>query len=397
MSNRQTDFVIEWHSKDLGHGLRVALGDVNGDGRLELLAGTTFPGTGPTHVYVFRWDGGYYRRYRTISLSRTQDVNSIFTGDLDGDGIDEIVVGGNGGIFVYKLTRTGYLRVFVDDRIKGRVTALAVADIDRDGRKEIIAAASGSNRLYIIKSTPQGYSTRIHTVEGEVLQVDFGDVDGDRSNEVVVLAAAPDGSRIYLLQWSGGSLVQKKVKAVPKSPGRVLVVGDADNDGIDEILFDLPGGRVYLLDYTVTGFINQWISPYLDASSYAAAIADIDKDAGNEIIITTLESTYIFSKTDGRFILESKQDIPNGIISIAIGDIDGNRANEIVLGTRFGYVYIMEAKEMERGKIFIGKVQTLIRDQADIPEGKPDIAKVVDAKAKIALVDTIVRRDKVIV
>lgn len=34
-------YQLEWASKDLGQESRVALGDVNGDGRINIIAGTT--------------------------------------------------------------------------------------------------------------------------------------------------------------------------------------------------------------------------------------------------------------------------------------------------------------------------------------------------------------------
>jgi|Deesub1362A_J573_1020465.scaffolds.fasta_scaffold02555_3 hypothetical protein len=390
-------YKIEWHCKDLGYGLKVAVGDINGDGREEIIAGTTYPGYGPTYIYVMRWTGRTFTTAHKLFLGSTQDANSVAVGDVDGDGIDEIVVGGNGKVFVFKIIKNGYKKIYLDESLRGKLDSLAVGDIDGDGRAEILAAASNSSRLTIIDYEKGTYRKILQRFDFQILNVAVGDTDGDGRQDVVVLTKYTRGSYLFVMQFTEYGLRSKYSEQVPRSPGRLLETGDADGDGVDEILFDVYNNRVYLVTIYGNAVHKKWISPVLDDIPTAGIIADIDNDGVNEIVVSTLESTYIYSWRNGNVLMEWKQDLPNGIISIDTGDLNDNGINEIVVGTDYGYVYVLEARRTKRGEIWIGKVQTIFKERATLPEGKPDILKVVDTQVKVRLTDTVVLKDKVIV
>lgn len=390
-------YKVSWHSKDMGYGLKVAVGDVNGDGREEIVAGTTYPGYGPTYLYIIGWRKRTYKTITKISLGSSQDVNSLAVGDVDGDGVDEIIVGGNNGIFVFKLYGINYKKIFSDETLRGKITSLAVGDIDGDGKDEIIAAGDDSRRLVVFNYRGGNFKKFIKDLNSKILNTAVGDTNGDGRKEIIVLTDAAGNSVLHIINFSRNAFNIRYSFNVPESPGRILETGDADNDGIDEIIFDFSNYRVYLSKVKGGQLLKQWVSKRLDDIPTAAVIADIDRDASTEIVVTTLESTYVYAFRRRRVVLELKHDLPNGIISIDVGDLNNNGINEIVVGTKYGYVYVLEARRDHRGRIRIGKVQTIFKETAQIPEGKPNIQKVVDTQIKVRLTDTIVLRDKVIV
>ena len=78
---------------DVGQFVTSAVGDLDGDGRSELVYGVTIE---PTNHYIFayRHDGTAWRAVPIIKRLPSVDfIRSIALGDLDKDGLDEIVVG----------------------------------------------------------------------------------------------------------------------------------------------------------------------------------------------------------------------------------------------------------------------------------------------------------------
>ena len=54
-------------------------------------------------------------------------------------------------------------------------------------------------------------------------------------------------------------------------------------------------------------------------------------------------------------------------------------------------------RDRHHGKLWVGKVQAIIQDTVTIPDGKPDAARGVEAKAKFSIDEVRVIHDKVIV
>jgi serralysin len=77
-------------------GVRVAAGDVNGDGRADIIAGTR-PGAGP-HVKVFSGThGSVLKSLLAYGASFTGGVH-VAAGDVDGDGRADITAGTGEGV-----------------------------------------------------------------------------------------------------------------------------------------------------------------------------------------------------------------------------------------------------------------------------------------------------------
>ena len=131
------------YGKEFRGGVNVCIGDLNGDGWYEIIAGAGYGG-GP-HVRVFGLDGRVINPgFFAYDPGFRGGVN-VAAGDLDGDGADEIITGaGRGGgphIKVFnehghQLYSDGFFAFDAGQRDGVRVTA---TDLDNDGKDEIIA------------------------------------------------------------------------------------------------------------------------------------------------------------------------------------------------------------------------------------------------------------------
>ncbi|HEX5220252.1 MAG TPA: VCBS repeat-containing protein [Verrucomicrobiae bacterium] len=124
-------------------GVRVAAGDVNGDGRADIITGTG-AGAAP-HVKVF--DGSTGAEIRSFFAFAAAFTGGVFVaaGDIDGDGLADIIVGaGPGGgphVKVFSgATTTELLSFFPYAAGFSGGVRVASGDLDGDGRAELVTA-----------------------------------------------------------------------------------------------------------------------------------------------------------------------------------------------------------------------------------------------------------------
>ena len=122
-------------------GVNVAIGDLNGDGINEIIAGAGF--TGGPHIRVFNKDGKLINPgFFAYSPSFRGGVN-VAVGDINGDGIDEIITGAGrtGGPHIRIWDKNGRMlsEFFAFTARSNAGVRVAAYDFDNDRRDEIVA------------------------------------------------------------------------------------------------------------------------------------------------------------------------------------------------------------------------------------------------------------------
>ncbi len=126
-------------------GITVAAGDVNGDGKADVVVGTG--ANSPPHVKVFSGaNGAELQSFYALNPSYTGGV-SVAAGDVNGDGKADVVVGASTGA-------TSQVRVFSGGNLIADYSAfgsgyrgarVATQDIDGDGKREVIVVSGPSS------------------------------------------------------------------------------------------------------------------------------------------------------------------------------------------------------------------------------------------------------------
>ena len=136
---------------DLGAApVAVTAHDADGDGAPDLAVGLA----GAPSVTVLRATGpGTFGLPVTVPLDAP--VRALATGDLDGDGLEDLVAALDGGA-VSLLRRTGPLAYepFDSMDVEGPVGGVVAADLDGDGLADVAAARATGQTVRLLRSNP---------------------------------------------------------------------------------------------------------------------------------------------------------------------------------------------------------------------------------------------------
>jgi hypothetical protein len=232
------------------HGVTVAKGDLDGDGVPDIICGSG-PGGAP-RVRVFSGnDLSVLGDFFAFDSSLTGGVN-LAVGDVNGDGTNEIIAGaGPGGQPVVRVLMPDGVTVSTflayDPSFAGGVF-VGAGDVNGDGRDEIIAGAGvgGTPQVNVFDGVSgtfmQGFFAYTGGFAGGV-RVAGGDLDGDGLEDIIV---APHSGQAPVCVFSAPTLGFRNAfnpYGTPFTNGIRIAALDITGDGGDDIITGAgPGG-----------------------------------------------------------------------------------------------------------------------------------------------------------
>jgi hypothetical protein len=176
-------------------GLNFAVGDLEGDGDLEIVTGTEYGG-GP-QVRIFNTDGVLIHPGFFAYDEKFRGGVHIALGDINGDGVDEIIAGAgkSGGPHVRIFNKDGVLInpgfFAYNPGFRGGVF-VAAGDVDGDGEEEIVTGAGPGGgphvRVYNDKGELENEFFTGSVSETTGVKITASDVDDDGAEEIVSLS-----------------------------------------------------------------------------------------------------------------------------------------------------------------------------------------------------------------
>ncbi|MFQ5601049.1 MAG: FG-GAP-like repeat-containing protein, partial [Candidatus Krumholzibacteriia bacterium] len=114
----------------------VALHDFDGDGRLELVVGGSTGATENGELWMFDWQGSVVAGW-PVDVGSAAEASPVL-GDLDTDGVPEILYGGETG-FMYGFRADGTLAPGFPIKLGAEMRATpTITDVDRDGDVDVV-------------------------------------------------------------------------------------------------------------------------------------------------------------------------------------------------------------------------------------------------------------------
>lgn len=278
-------------------GVLVAAGDVTGDGYVDIVTGAG-PGGGP-HVRVFDGKSGQVAWEFMAYDPNFRGGVSVAVGDVNGDGRLDIVTGaGPGGgphIKVFdSVSRNESFGFFAFEPGFSGGTRVAVGDTDGDGKAEIAVAGGigGTAEILLFEGTSGKLRTSVPTTisqDGTGATVAFGDFNRDGKADLVVgSGGGPSRVQVYDLNSS----TQPIIDLVPYDPGFTgsvwVAAGDTTGDGVADIITGagLGGGpHVRIFDGKSKAEAGSLMAYSLDfRGGITVTVADLNADGQLDVI-----------------------------------------------------------------------------------------------------------------
>jgi len=248
------------------------VGDLNGDGCGEVVVGAPFDDRGGKNAgRVEILSGKDGSLLRAIDGAAWDQLGSSVSGagDVDGDGLDEVLVGvpfadqgafNSGSALLLSGSDGTVLRSFhgtgIGDQLGSSVSG--AGDVDGDGAPDLLIGVPGADLAGIdsgaveVRSGASGELLRVVPGERAEERLDaaapLGDVDQDGRDDFAVGAASASGAgaqagRVRVLSGTdGGELLVREGRTAYDWFGAELAgLGDLDGDGRFELLVGAPG------------------------------------------------------------------------------------------------------------------------------------------------------------
>jgi VCBS repeat protein/FG-GAP repeat protein len=337
-------------------GVRVAIGDVNGDGRNEII---TAPGKDAwTELRVF--DGRTYRQLKALLPFKNGSWWAgayIAAGDANGDGRDEIVEGLDAGccttLHVLDATSGNDLSGFYPYGSNSQVGArVAAGDLNGDGAADVIAVPLGSTRISAYRLSGGTPFRTIDAFGSELsgpISIAAGNLTGDARAEIVAAAPTYSGPEVKVFDPATGDADTTLYPYGGESASSVAVaLGDVNGDGKRDIVIsaDTPSGtEVKAVDLDGTELADFYVLDPAIIPGASIAAGDLDGDGKAEIVLGGGPTTgpwppdengpdqrVAVYKADGSEVhsFTAYPGIFNGGVRVGLADVLGNSRPEMI-------------------------------------------------------------------
>lgn len=379
--------IAKWSLPDLWVPTDVVVTDIDGDGRVDVLA-----------LAMFGTDS-LQRQQGLLSVYR-QTVRGAFcapetyavggypwrlaVGDIDGDGAPDVVVtdtvhtASNPPHMVWLLRQDATRRgLFLAPQLlasNGKfLYVAAIADVNGDGAADVVAAdglGTGGSAAVLLQ-TPEGRGAFLPpqpiSLPGPATCVVAGDANGDHRTDLAFWVVTsyvdytPTGSMAMLRQTASGALATAELSLrITGLNVQRMAMTDHDRDGRSDVVLyltpqsaDYQGRIVTAIQQPSNAFTGIETSLAGVKGIDDAAISDFDGDGRPDVAVAGFwperggavvrSRVNIFASSGGGgFVQRAQYDVqPYAVSRLAAGDVDGDGRPDLVLLDGDNAIWVM--------------------------------------------------------
>ena len=375
----------------------VAIGDLNGDGRNDVVLTTSFSSNPALADQIFVFLQNPSGELDPPIQYPAGNGSSVDIGDVNHDGYQDVVVSAPNGIGVFYQNADGGLEpmVFYPSNHQGYRNSykVRIGDFNHDGRLDVVSIDWGSNsfgvEVFLQKEDGTLAPPVTYKVEhGGYDDLKVGDANNDGLTDIVVMSGQLAYANIGVLYQNELGTFDGPVyyDLVEDELTSGVAVGDVDGDGLKDIVVtyggNKPASRIGLFLQNKEGKLNPAVSYLSYDIPEPVAIADVNNDGQEDIIVGHggwIKLGVYLQGPDRTLLPEELYEIPYASHynphGLAVADINGDGSKDVVIADyNHGLVVLYNRTELlqpdiaveplsiDFGMVVVGKTsdQTLI-------------------------------------
>ncbi len=315
----------------------ISVGDFNRDGRPDVaVPNSDFTREDePDHVANVLFGTGDGLGAPVVYAAGGPLPVSIVTLDHDGDGFDDLAVGNSSTGSVTRLENTGSGSTGLDvfetlgfTLPSDVVGTIAAGDIDGDGVDEIVLPVPAVQASLAVID---GFDVTVSPVPENVVELAVGDIDDDGIDDVVVATGA---GNLQVLRNEGDQwTVVSSVYAESYNFGQVALA-DLDGDGhLDALTTGIDGqdlgGVLRTFAGDGSGGFSSWTFERRanDFGLHGLAVADFDADGLPDVVLTERERDRVYfyrATAPAEFEMIAEYATGETPVSVSVADFNGD-------------------------------------------------------------------------
>jgi sugar lactone lactonase YvrE len=333
----------------------IATGDLNGDGIPDIVVA----GVNSETVTILLGNGDGTFTPAPNSVTEGNYAYSVAVGDLNGDGIPDLAIATQGdysdepgSVTIWLGKGDGTFTQGASPAAGVAPQSVVIADFNGDGIPDLAVANSGDNNLTILLGNGDGTfkAAKVSPATGNSpYSIGVGDFNGDGKPD---LAVANTGSNsVTVLLGNGDGTFKAAASPATGSAPSFLVVADLNGDGTPDLAVANGYGSslTILLGDGKGGFKPAPASPATGSTPYSIAVGDFNGDGKPDLAVACLYATtltVLLGNGDGTFTTGPGPAAGANPDAIAAADFNGDGISDLVAGnSTSGSVTVLLAEE----------------------------------------------------
>ncbi|VVB97701.1 Uncharacterised protein [uncultured archaeon] len=273
----------------------IAADDIDGDGKTEVIFGLGAPGpygSVPGYVYVVNGTNGSF--LWSFAGHNGHQMSRVMTGDLNGDGIKEIIAGDWGwespGSYVYAINGVTHNTIW-SYWADTDVFPITVEDMNNDNKPDLIFSHNTGTSTISVINGADGTRMWGYSQSGYAFWSVAGDINGAGKKEVISRHSTPSNAVLRIFNGTTGSILWSYTSS--DNEYGYPSISDVNSDGVNEVIAAFYNLTVFRGS---DGSILQEIP--LSAAGKTTLSEDLNGDGNKEVVaIDTSGNVYLFAKS----------------------------------------------------------------------------------------------------